>query len=198
MTAYFGECQSDGSLIGAPAAYEGGANVDIANIAVTYTCPGTGTQNIVSIAIYGKSAGGAAGNVRCAIYDASWNRICQWNAELSMNSTTAQWWEKLAAALTGTLTLTGGTAYKLVFSTDADDPQFAYNTGAGNTDWEYDTNDYTGGFPAAIDAPANAFSNKERFVMRVGTTPAFVPILARNLSGNPMCARNVTEVSING
>lgn len=173
-TEYFGECNSDGSIIAAPDGWDYGGPAYVGNIGATYTCPGTGTRNIVSLAIYSKS-GGTAGNVRVAIYDSGWDLVCQWDAEMSVADDTPAWREKLAADLTGTKTLTGGENYHLVYSVEVGSyPQFAFQEGSTG-DFRYSAVDYTGGFPASLSAPSAGNVGPDgnaRIYMRVGVEAA--------------------------
>lgn len=167
MTTYFGECNSDGSLHQSVAGYDYGGPNHIASFNATYQCPGSGTIDITSLGIYARS-GGTAGDIRLAIYDTSWNLICQWTNALSVSDDTPAWRDVVAADMTGTKTLTGGTSYRIAYSMATDYPRIGYHTEFLSGDWKYEAGDYSaGGFPASLSEP-NDGSTAGRMFVRVG------------------------------
>jgi hypothetical protein len=167
MTTYFGECQSDGSLIGAVAGYDYGGAAFVANVGIQYTAPGSGVQNIESLGIYSRS-GGTSGDIRCALYNDDLSLRCQWNAALTIADDTPSWRDYAVANLTGTTTVVGGLNYHFYFTVGASNyPQQAYNTGNAG-DWKWGVENYlVTGFPANVAEPAGG-NSAGRIIMRCG------------------------------
>jgi hypothetical protein len=166
MTTYFGECQSDGSLIGAVAGYDYGGVACIGNVGITYTAPGSGVQNIDSLGIYARS-GGTSGDIRCALYNDDLSLRCQWDAALTISDDTPSWRDFATADLTGTTTVVGGQNYHFYYTLGSGNyPQIGYNTGSAN-DWKYGVDNYLSGFPASVSEPS-AGSTAGRMIMRCG------------------------------
>jgi hypothetical protein len=170
MTTYFGECQSDGSLIGAVAGYDYGGPAYVGNVGITYTAPGSGTQTIESLGIYARS-GGTSGDIRCALYNDDLSLRCQWDAALAISDDTPSWRDKATANLTGTTTVVGGLNYHFYYTLGASNyPQPAYNTGNAG-DWKWEAGEYLSGFPSTMTEPAGG-NSAGRIIMRCGVTVA--------------------------
>lgn len=152
---YFGHCNSDGTPKAAetPASLSSGwGSYLLRNDPADYpfTCPGSGTYNVVSLQAYSL---GASGNCRMAVYSsAGTTKVGEHNAEYAMSSASVGWFPAGTPALSpATPQLVGGTSYILVWTCDSNTPE-PY----GWTDWgaTYGASqsgyDYTGGFPASL------------------------------------------------
>jgi hypothetical protein len=143
------------------------------NRGVTFTCPNTGTMNLISLGAWGKKGAGTAGNVRLAIYDSSNNFVAQGSAEISVSNTTAQWLEHTAFTARGggsiSPTLTGGQTYFIMFSRDSDQVTLGYSFGSAN-DYDITSGDCTGSdFPATI---SDVNGTTVKYAIRAGVEAA--------------------------
>lgn len=165
---YFGRCNSDGTLIsGDPTDWQGLTGYWVKSENAAFTCPGTGSQNIVSLSVYARKASGAGGNMRCAIYDTSNNLISQHTAEFIVDGVAG--WYGTAQAVSSVGPLTGGTNYKLIVSCDNSISEWSNYSGGTNGDFSWGANDYTGGFPATRAAGSNTSAI---YLIRCGVEPA--------------------------
>jgi hypothetical protein len=163
-TLYFGECTIAG--VGTSSGQQNSAIGYRMNVAIPYTCPGTGFYDVQSLGVYIDRQGADAGNIRCALYDLSYNLICQWNAEAAAGGSVA-WVE---VALSASAVVMGGQQYLFAISTDAaGNPRVGYSAGTAG-DWAALTTDYTGGFPATITEPTTALA--VHYLVRCGILPA--------------------------
>jgi len=123
------------------------------------TCPGSGSKTLVSLAVYVENAGASAGTARVAIYgpvDGTHDHtlIAQGSAAITVPSTSLSWVEHTAfvnssGASIPTVTLTGGSTYQLVASaTGGNGVSFGWGTAGAHN--QFDSNNYTTGFPATI------------------------------------------------
>lgn len=144
----------------------------------SFTCPGTGSRSLTELALYCKSNGGTPGHILVAIYDTSLNLIAEGSTELTVSSTTAGWVTHSAfvdpAGSPSTPSLTGGTDYVLVFTTDSTDITLYYTNGTSG-DTRYALTDYTAGFPDTI---ATGTSFTRRYPIRAGVDTPSGSILA--------------------
>lgn len=128
---------------------------------LTFTCPGTGAQNLISLGMYGKSGGSTAGNSRVAIYLASDRSfIAQGSAEILVDSTTAAWIDHTSFTNIGespiSPQLVGGTNYIICLSRDSNDVKTGYEFGSADDMAAISGSDYTGGFPTPIGEGAGS------------------------------------------
>ena len=142
------------------------------NGADTFTCPGTGTQNVLDISAYLRLES-ASGNVRLAIYSSDGSTlICQGTAEIAVTGSGGWIGHVGAANITpNPAQLTGGTNYKVAMDFDSNTVGQAKIAGsAGDFLYTRPADDYTTiGFPASLPAPSNSVYH---FRIRAGVEPA--------------------------
>jgi hypothetical protein len=144
--AYFGNNQTS-------ADFESNSTVVLYNVAIAFTCPGTGTRTIDSLDVYAKSNGGTPGSITMGLgTNANPSTVLFYGTTpVSINNTTAQWWSQ--TSFTGTAQCTGGTIYKMFVSfAKSTDPRIG-RISAGYTTGDYlynESGDYTGGWPGTI------------------------------------------------
>ena len=143
-TTYFG-CNSIGTQLGG--GYTTGNNVST-NV---YTCPGSGSQTIDALEAYVYNLTGMS--IRLAVYNTSGNLICSGTSAVTPTLTTGGWYGHNTAGLTGTTTLTGGTAYQLVLSTNS--AGYIYWNTSGPACVCNFTDYYTSGFPGSLTLSTN-------------------------------------------
>lgn len=175
---YFGHCNSDGTLkTGETPASLGtgwtGVTARNAPAAYAFTCPGTGTQDVISLGHYVKYSTGTADHIRMAIYDtAGTTLIGQGSAEITVDNAAVAWREHTAftngAGDAITPQLAGGTAYMILVTYDG-----GVTEPWGWTDWgalygNRISADYTAGFPASLGA---GVANDYLQTMRCGVEP---------------------------
>lgn len=159
MPTYFGQQTGDG--------WDDNTNRCYFNANKIFTCPGSGPQTIVELAIYAKKMTNNA-PTRVAIYDTSLNKICQGDAAITINSETEQWWTH--TSFTGTTQIVGGTDYVLAIAWGATNFYLYCDTTNGSDgDYEYVGADYTGGFPATL---VPDFTGSRLYCIRCGVDPA--------------------------
>jgi hypothetical protein len=150
--SYFGKTSSIGS--DAYLLVDGRQSANTAN--TTFTCPGTGNEDIVELSAYLQTYQGSP-LVRLAVYDLSGNLMAQGNAAFTP-TVTFGWQGHIGAAnITQINPLVGGQNYKLAITSSGDGSNFIaikYSVGAAG-DWKYDSADYTGGFPSAYNPASN-------------------------------------------
>lgn len=134
-----------------------------------YTCPGSGTQNVVSLEL-GVAGVSAAANARMAIYTVAGAFVTQWETELQPGNSTH--WEAVTsfvnqAGAPHSPTLTGGASYLLVVSCDSAGKISVYYT--ATSECARNGSEYTGGYPATIN---NVDVSSVEFAMRCGVEPA--------------------------
>lgn len=169
---YFGECNSDGSIIASPTGEDDNSSsnefVWLAGAAIL-ACPGSGTYNVKSLAAYARILAGSP-VIRIGIYTTAGAKICETNTITVVGSSLA-WQECLAASMSGTLTLTGGTNYYLSLAFKAGGTVgINYKTGSnGDLLYKMDT-DYTAGLPTTL--PSSPLSWTGRHYIRCGVEAA--------------------------
>ncbi len=165
---YFGECNPDGSLLGTPSGSNYGGPAYVANINETYTAPGAGVESIVSIGayLYGISPYSA---FSMAVYDSSWNLVCQWSSSYTPTNASAAWYD--SAALAGACKVTGGNAYHICCTQANNYTHVGQNSGSVY-DWEWASTSYTGGWPGTLPPPGTGGAGG-RLIVRVGVTSAW-------------------------
>jgi hypothetical protein len=148
MPTYFGSLTQSGNAATEASITEGNYTSLLA-----YTCPGSGNQVVSEISLWCDNAGNTqTGKVRLAIYDSGRTTlIAQGTAAVTVVSTTSWQGHLSAASITpNPAVLVGGTNYTIVYSVDFGGLTNYYNSNAPNAGSHYETNDYTGGFPASI------------------------------------------------
>jgi len=130
-----------------------------------FTCPGTGSKNLVELGAYVSTA--TSGNVRVAIYaDDRDPLVAQGSAEIAVGA--AGWYthtsftDSTGAALSGTGLLTGGTDYTICMIADGS-VQHYHDTVSGSA--IYKNAEYTGGYPASYD---DASGSTRQITIRAG------------------------------
>jgi hypothetical protein len=98
------------------------------------------------------SGGGTAGNIRLAVYDTSYNKLCEWDAEVAVTGGSLAYVARSYPNLSGTCTVTTGQHVILAWSVDANDTGVGSSGTSTSGNSYYTVNDYTGGFPATISA----------------------------------------------
>ena len=137
-----------------------------------FTCPGTGNKNLMALYVWACSGGGTPAHFRLAIYDnqgTTANLIAQGSAEILVNSLSPAWLGHTAftdsAGNPISPILVGGTAYRIVVSTDGSDCEIGYKSGTSG-DWLYDSGvDETGGYPATYAVGSLSNSSYDRQVI---------------------------------
>lgn len=182
--ARFGNINSDGTpLAGYSFDFPGVSTFWNRTSVVPFTCPGTGQRTLSSLEVYAKTRGSPHGNVRMAlfrfdIYTGTNILICQWNAEVLVNSATEQWWGG-STPLTGTTTLTGGLKYLIVVSTDS--ASGLVNLGYTSLTNASDSNstDYTNsGFADGLSGSGSTMRVAVRATVQAGGgSPPYAPII---------------------
>ena len=169
-TTYFGYCNSDGTIVGAPDGYDSVGN-SIEWLADTFLCPGTGNQNIQDLSIYCYQSG--AVNIRLGIYSGN-TLIAEGTAEIAV-TTTPSWQGHMtqasvkAAGGSSPGVLVGGQVYTLAYTADVtSQPVVGYKDPIGNGT-NYGGTDYTGGMPTTLPSYENASLRK---YVRCGVEPA--------------------------
>lgn len=120
---------------------------------VIFTCPGDGLFDVVGLHLFGKGGSDPWGNIRVAIFAASDRALmAEGNAQVSVNSTTAGWFGHTAAGITQSHQLTGGVAYILAVSRDANDTYMRYYFGDSGDGNYKSSADYTAGYPDPLPA----------------------------------------------
>jgi hypothetical protein len=141
-TTYFGYCDPDtGAGTGTEKIY---MNDEIYWATAGYACPGSGSQNVVSIGVELNESGG---NFRVGVYSGT-TLIVEANVEKSKVGGGWLEWTAAASELTwhvGTA-LTGGTTYKILVTTDTNSA-FTGSTGRPANTLSYASGDYTAGMP---------------------------------------------------
>ncbi len=125
--AYFGYCNADGTVIGTPPGSTGWSGEYVRTKA--YTCPGIGSQKVLSYAVNIKIASGS-GNIRVGIYRQSDGALLADSGIVAVSNTSYQW---IGASPAG-LFLRGGTDYNVAFTTNNNsvDLPFTNPVGTGN------------------------------------------------------------------
>jgi len=119
-----------------------------------YTCPGSGNQTVKEISFYTQQTADSA-NLRLAVYDSSHNLICQGAEEVAISGDLGWQGHLTQASITpNPCNLTGGVQYDLVWAVDAATNLYYYDNGEADA-YTYNTNDYTGGFPASLADSVN-------------------------------------------
>lgn len=138
-----------------------------------YSCPGSGSQNIQELSLYGYRSGNPV-NIRLGVYSSNGlSLIAEGVAEVAVN-TTPGWQGHMtqasvkAAGGSSPGVLVGGTSYKFCFTTDLGASSMRVSYGSGNIHYLSDA-DYTGGMPANLSSLTSTAS--EQFHMRCGVDP---------------------------
>jgi hypothetical protein len=165
---YFGLCNSAGVISGDDSNDSSGATpVAFWNGTEVWTCPGTGTQNIVELSVYGYINTGTP-NIRLSIYSSDGaTKIAEGTAEVAVTGGSYSWQGHMTAASMGNATLVGGTSYKLVCGADNDMAMRSKSGSSGIA--RYTLSDYTGGSPSSLPAGTG---NTLIQAIRCGVEPA--------------------------
>jgi uncharacterized Zn-binding protein involved in type VI secretion len=144
---YFGLCNAAGVASQSHTDNSGGAYYIWNNNAnFPFTCPGTGTQNIVELSAM-VHIGTGTPNIRCAVYSADYDTvIAQGTAKVAVSGSSDTWQGHMTAASVGNASLTGGTNYVLVVGSDGD----MATDHCKVSDGIYFGGDKTGGYSGAI------------------------------------------------
>jgi hypothetical protein len=177
MTTYFGLCDSSGVATGSASDNNGGNAATVWNNTAVkvFTCPGSGSQTINEITSDLKLISGTD-NVRCAVYSSDGSTlIAQGSAAVALSGASDSWQGHIGQAniTPNPATLTGGTSYILVVSTNG-------TSGTAGTDhadstansMKFDTTDRTTGYSGAL--PAGTTANPI-WPVRVGLADAAPP-----------------------
>lgn len=180
MTTYFGACDSSGNPTGSTSTGTGGAETDWNN-STTFTCPGSGSQTVTEITAFIKKVG--AYNFRLAIFNSAQNTlIAQGTAAVAAAGASDNWQgHTTQASITpNPATLTGGTSYVLVITSNGDTESDHWLTGASGTG-RFVSTDFTGGFTnASLGSPSAATLVPP---VRVGLLDAVVPSVIAWVNG---------------
>ncbi len=163
---YFGLCNSDGTPTDTGSDSTAGTPIIIWNnhSSFPFTCPGAGTQNVVELSAMVHLVSGTP-HIRMAIYSTDYSTVvAQGTAEVTVSGASDSWQGHMTAASVGNATLTGGTAYVLVYGHDGDAASDHVKTSAGY----YNTTDKTGGYSGALPAGSNGYI----WPVRCGVEPA--------------------------
>lgn len=168
MPSYFGQqTQTSGSNPG------GGGTAIAEWSAGTFTCPGSGSQNIQELSCY---IFGANVSLRLGVYDAGNNLIAEGTSAIVVTGAAYSWQGHMtqasvkAAGGVSPGVLVGGTAYKIAWARNANAASvtFGGTTGADN----YKLADYTAGMIATL--PAADGTDALAHCVRCGVDPASV------------------------
>ena len=148
MATWFGQCNA---ATGADAGGSGGLTLgqETAWLAAGYVCPGSGSQDIVTIGM--EMWYSATNNIRMGIYNASGDLVVQTDAKVA-NGGEEVWDDWAAGDLTwhiGT-SLTGGATYRIVCAGQTGCSVFGVSLTSG--DIQETSTDYTAGLPATLPA----------------------------------------------
>jgi hypothetical protein len=172
LTTYFGVVNSDGSdITGTPGSDSDTTCLDWIN--ESFTCPGSGNQNIQEISVKCYPNGGC--NIRCGIYSSDGSTlIAEGTGEVALTGTTYAWQGHMSQAAVKAAggsspgVLVGGTTYRLAWTQDgawlAD-----YYLGVGGIHYT-SSSDNTAGMPANAQS-GTIWTGGQHFI-RVGVSPA--------------------------
>lgn len=140
-TTYFGHCDSSGNPGSAEGNDAANSNLITGCNTLTYTCPGSGEQDILDLAV---RAYGSSGSIRVAVYSSAGSLMAQHTNPVNVGGSVA--WVGAGAAITKVANLTGGATYKLEVQPSSDSVYWAFteNSGNGNTSYSY------GAFPSTL------------------------------------------------
>jgi len=163
-TTYFGYCDPDTGAPSGIVTCNTGQEIDW--ITAGYACPGTGSQNVITLGVYHES--GSAVNVNLAIYAGT--TLIAYGTSKKTAVITQSWTSWSNAELTWVVgtTLTGGTTYKLVLAS-ASNSSPGGTTGLASGTSKYQGGDYT-------DTPASPLPAGTNYTheisIRCGVEPA--------------------------
>ena len=148
--SYFGLCDSSGNPTQSSSdSATGPASEWNNNTYLTFTCPGSGTQNILELSAM-VHVGSGSPNIRLAVYSSDYSTlIAQGTSEVVASGASDSWQGHMTAASVGNATLTGGTVYILVVSFDSGN----LNTDHAHADTSYgyyNVTDFTGGYSGSL------------------------------------------------
>jgi hypothetical protein len=170
---YFGEVNSDGSIIASPDGEDNNSSISQlswnVNCAIP-ACPGSGTYNVKSLAAYNRLSSAGTGYISLGVYTTGGSLICQTDM-FAITNTSLQWNERLAANMAGTLTLTGGVSYYMAsYAHTGKQININYKTGSdGDMVYQIMT-DYSGSLPASLPSPYGTWTG--RYYIRCGVEAA--------------------------
>lgn len=149
----------------------------------TFSCPGSGNQNIQELSIY-VDRNGVTCNIRLGVYSGS-NLVAETTSSIGLAGAGLTWQGGMsqsavkAAGGSSPGILVGGSSYTFGFASLGADgnPNLGYTTG-GSSD-NYTLTDYTSGMPATVPAGSSA---GYRSCVRCGVDPAIVPPVDRLLN----------------
>lgn len=178
MADYFGYCNADGTNKAVLHANGSGSSTRH-NDATTFTCPGSGSKNVVELTFYCKKTAGSGGNIRMAVFSTDLQTLyAQGSAQVAItNESTYDWYGHIGAGnITQSATLTGGTNYVLAICRDNGNViDGYYDTGAASA-FHTSTDDFTEtGFSAPLPTGTDSTAN---LAVRCGVEAALsVPTL---------------------
>jgi len=165
---YFGLCDSAGNPTKSTSGNTGAAETDWNN-AITFTCPGTGTQVVQEISADVKNVTNY--NIRLAVFNtAGTTKFAEGTAAVAVTGATDSWQGHMTAAniTPNPANLTGGTNYVIAI-TSSGDTQSDHCSNVGGTDGNFNASDLTGGFGATLPS---ATASSLVFPVRVGVVAA--------------------------
>lgn len=166
MTTWFGVCESDGSLsAGDPSSNDSNAGYVIGSKSITFTCPGTGNQNVTELGAY-ESGATATTHVKIAVYDTS-NNLVAYTSELTCTGSNG-WISATGGSITQVSPLVGGSSYRLVRDVDANGARIGTRSVTSG-----DAGYYALAYASFPGATLAAMTNYNKLpVLRCGVDPA--------------------------
>ena len=182
---FFGACDAAGNPTGATSSGTGGAETDWNNT-TTFTCPGSGTQQVQEISAFIKRV--TAYNFRLAIFDAAQTTLlAQGTAAVAAAGASDNWQGHLTASniTPNPANLTGGTTYTLAITSSGDTESDHWLTGASGTG-RFVSTDFTAGFTNASLGSPSAATLVPPVRVGVGTvTPTSFPPVGGFITPSP-------------
>ena len=175
MTTYFGSCDAAGNADTSDTEeFLSFGNWTIWNTTEIYTCPGSGSFDITSLAAYCKSAGGGGNSIRMAIYSTDGaTKYAEHSAATALGAgETSLAWKGDAAGITQYAPLTGGVNYLIVcWNSGADILQSVPHTQSGIYRYDASAADYSAGLPSTW-SPASGSAGSNPYQLRAGVDAA--------------------------
>lgn len=139
-TTYFGACDSSGNPNTADGSDSANNGLITGCNTMTYTCPGTGNQDVLDLAV----RAWGTGTIRVAVYSAAGTLMAQHTSPVSVGGSAA--WVGAGASITQSSVLTGGATYKLEVQPSAETVSWSFveNSNNGNVSYTY------GAFPSSL------------------------------------------------